>query len=74
MRYADVWISVRGETEQRQQVLAAVCNSAKSLRQEVAARVYLRKIPELRFKLDETLDYALKIERLLDQDRNKKAE
>ncbi len=63
--YVDVWVSILGEPAERQQHLIQLQREAGRFRYEVAQRVQMRKMPELRFKLDETLDYAERIESLL---------
>jgi len=53
--------------DSREQVLKALVGSRAFLRRELAARVSLRFVPELRFELDETYDRAERIEKLLQQ-------
>ncbi len=62
---AEVWVSILGDSGKRQLRLQQLQADAGRYRFEIAHRVELRKVPELRFKLDETLDYAERIEGLL---------
>ena len=65
---AKVYLSVF-PSEQAQATIASVNASAREIRYELAQKVrfQLRKIPELRFYLDDSLDYIEKIDNLLHQ-------
>ena len=54
-------------TEKSQEVLESIKNSAKTVRYELAQKVrfQLRKVPELQFYLDDSLDYLENIDNLL---------
>jgi len=65
LRYADVWVSVYGDAAQRRIVTKQVQDSAGHLRFQLTQRLKLRRIPELRFNLDETLDKAERIDTIL---------
>ncbi len=51
------------------EILKSIQDNSKSIRHELAQRVrfQLRKMPELHFHIDDSLDYAEKIEELLKQ-------
>jgi len=65
LRYADAWVSVYGDNKKRLQAIKNLTSDAWRFRQALSKKLHLRRIPELRFKLDETLDKAERIERLL---------
>ncbi len=54
-------------TEKSQEILKSIQDNAKTIRYEMAQRVryQLRKMPELSFFLDDSLDYAQHIDELL---------
>ncbi|MDE5981512.1 MAG: 30S ribosome-binding factor RbfA [Duncaniella sp.] len=56
--------------EKSQEVLESIKKSAKTIRYELAQKVrfQLRKTPELTFFIDDSLDYAANIDRLLAED------
>lgn len=62
---ARVGVSVLGGEEQREQVLAALGRASGFLRREINARVRLRKIPELRFELDQSMEQGARVLALL---------
>jgi ribosome-binding factor A len=66
---AKVFISVLGSEEQRENSLNAIAKASGFIRSEIGKRIRLRHTPELIFKLDESIDYGSKIEKLL-QDLN----
>ena len=65
---AKVYLSVF-PSEKAQATIESVNASAREIRYELAQKVrfQLRKIPELRFYLDDSLDYIEKIDNLLHQ-------
>ncbi len=67
LKYANVWVSVFGEPHIRKQALANLEEDAPRIRYLLADRVRLRYMPDLNFKLDETLDHSDRIESLLKQ-------
>lgn len=69
LKYADVMVSVIGDKQQKQGVMAGLKSAAGYLRREVGGRVDLRYVPELRFKLDQSIDHLMKLDRLLKQVR-----
>ena len=54
-------------SEKAQEILSSIQNNAKQVRYDLAQRVrmQLRKIPELSFFIDDSLDYIEKIDALL---------
>ena len=65
LKHAEVWVSVFGDSEKRQAALGALRANVPEIRRRLAAAVYLRRTPELLFRLDETLDVAAKIDSIL---------
>lgn len=51
--------------ERGPELLQGLAAAESFLRRELADRLTLRRVPELRFELDLTLDHALRIERIL---------
>lgn len=63
---AKIYLSIYG-TQNKQDVLADIQEQAKWIRHQLALRIgkQIRIMPELRFLLDETLEEAEKIEKIL---------
>lgn len=63
--HARVFVSVGGDDAYRARVLEGLVAAAPFIRGELGRRLHLRRVPELRFELDRSLDHALRIEQLL---------
>lgn len=75
LKIAKIYLSVL-EKERREIVLDKINNSKGFIRSELASRIRIKFIPELKFFIDDTLDYVEKIEGLIkkihEDDDNKK--
>lgn len=65
LQLAKVFVSVMGNDEQKRDTVAALEKAKGFLRSELGKRVQLRHIPDLQFKMDESIEYGNKIESLL---------
>ncbi|WP_026074104.1 30S ribosome-binding factor RbfA [Brevibacillus massiliensis] len=65
LQQAKVFVSVFGSPEQREASLAGLQKAKGYLRTEIGRRIQLRHVPDLIFKLDESIDYGNKIESIL---------
>ncbi len=65
LRYARVYVSVLGTDKEKEESLAGLNHAAGFTRTQLAARVSLKRIPELTFCYDDTLDRAFNIDKLL---------
>jgi len=65
LMYATVYVTSLDGQEARAEVLDGLDNATGYLRRELAARLTVRRVPELRWKWDETVPYASHIEDLL---------
>lgn len=65
LKYVDVKVSVIGDEAQKEKALAGLKSAAGFLRREIGKRLTLRYSPELRFAIDESADYLLRIDGLL---------
>lgn len=64
LKVASIYLSVL-EKEKREIVLERVKDRTGFIRTELAHRIRIRFVPELRFFIDDTLDYVEKIEGLI---------
>jgi len=64
-RHAVVKVSLRGDPKQQKQALAALEHAAGFLRRELALRLQLRQVPELRFEQDKNPDVESRVDFLL---------
>lgn len=67
LRIANIYVSKLGHEEERRAALAGLAAAAGYLRRELAPRVELRFMPELRFHLDRSWDQGARIDELLER-------
>jgi len=65
LRYANVYVSVYGNEEERTESMEALRRARGYIRRLVNRQLRLRYSPEIRFFYDDTLEYAEHIERLM---------
>jgi ribosome-binding factor A len=66
LRIAHVYVSVLGSDDDVKQSLASLRHAAGFFRHELGASLTLRYIPELDFRVDDSLERGFRIDRLLD--------
>ena len=62
---AKVWVSILPEGPERERSLDALRSAAGYVRHELAPRLGLREVPQLRFELDTTIERGARVEDLL---------
>lgn len=67
LRHAQVFVSVMGSPQEKQEAMGGLCSAAPFLRRELRGRLSLRTIPELRFVLDESIEEGERLLRLMDR-------
>jgi ribosome-binding factor A len=65
LQLARVYYTVLGDERARRDTARALVRATPFLRRQVAARIRLRRAPELVFQYDESLDRQERVERLL---------
>ena len=66
-KYCKVFVSVLGNDEEKESVMKGLKNAKGFIRHLLAERVNLRNTPELIFKLDDSVEYAVRMSQLIDQ-------
>ena len=64
---AEVFYTVLGDEDEREQSLAGLKRARGYLRHIVGEHVRMRQLPELRFKYDDSLDRSFRVEEALDR-------
>jgi len=68
MRHARVFVSVLGDEAQRKKTMQGLNSAAHFARRTLSQRLkHLRRIPELTFAYDESIESGSRIDELLDQ-------
>lgn len=65
LKYCKVYISIMGTKEEKENTLLALKSAASFIKKELAKSVNLRQTPQISFILDESLDYAMRIDEIL---------
>jgi ribosome-binding factor A len=67
LKFAKVNISSLGTEIEKKETLRALSSAAGFIRHELGNRLQARRIPELSFRLDETIEKANRVLRLIDR-------
>ncbi len=65
LRHAKIFVSVMGNEKEKKDSLEGLHSATGFIRKELAHRVHLRYVPELVFKLDDSMEKSAKILNLL---------
>jgi len=65
LQLANVYFSIAGDKERRQQARQGLKSATGFIRQELGRRMELRYIPNIRFFYDTSFDYGERIENLI---------
>lgn len=65
--YATIYVSFLGKQERNEAGMKALNRAKGFIRSELAKRLTIRKVPDLIFKLDETLNKSRKIDAILSE-------
>lgn len=69
LKYCKAYISVLGDDETKAETLAGLKSAAGFIRRELARTVNLRNTPEIKFIMDESIEYGMRMTKLIDDVR-----
>ena len=67
LKYCKAYISVLGDEEAGKATIAGLRSAASFVRRELAHRVNLRNTPEIKFILDQSIEYGVNMSKLIDE-------
>jgi len=67
LKYAKIFVSRIGSEEEKQETLSGLAAASGFLRSELAKRLDLRRIPELRFQWDDSIERGVHLLTLIDK-------
>ena len=67
MRHAKVFISGMGSEEEKPEILSVLASASRYFRRELAERLRLRRIPELSFQWDDSIERGGHLLQLIDE-------
>ena len=65
LSFARIYVSVLADAAERERVLAALTQAAPFVRRELAPRLGLREMPEIRFMFDPSIEHGARVDELL---------
>lgn len=65
LKHCKVYVSVLGDDDKKNEVIEGLKNASGFIRKEMARRVNLRNTPEFKFELDNSLEYSIKMSKLI---------
>ena len=67
LKYCKAYISVLGDEEAGKATIEGLRSAASFVRRELAHRVNLRNTPEIKFLLDQSIEYGVNMSKLIDE-------
>ena len=67
LKYCKAYISVLGDEEAGKATIEGLRSAASFVRRELAHRVNLRNTPEIKFILDQSIEYGVNMSKLIDE-------
>ena len=67
LKYCKAYISVLGDEEAGKAAIEGLRSAASFVRRELAHRVNLRNTPEIKFILDQSIEYGVNMSKLIDE-------
>lgn len=67
LKTCKVWISVLGDDKKREETLLGLRSAEGYIRRQVASALNLRNTPELTFLADTSIEYGMKMSKLIDE-------
>ena len=72
LRYAKVFVSIFGKNdEEKNNTFVALKNASGYIRKEIGIRINLRYNPQIIFELDDSINYGMHIEELIQRVKDK---
>jgi len=74
LRYAKIYFSIMGDDAAKEEGLEGIKSAKGFIRKLIAERIRLRYVPELYFKLDNSIDYSINLEKTFERIKNEHKE
>ena len=74
LKYATIYVSVLGDEEKKHNAILALESAAGFIRHELGQNIKLRLLPDIIFKLDDSIEHGFYISKLIDEKIHKKEE
>ncbi|MGI6188156.1 MAG: 30S ribosome-binding factor RbfA [Clostridiales bacterium] len=71
LRYAKIYVSILGDKNEKENAMAGIERASGFIRKELGQRLGLRYVPELRFVLDDSIEYSIHIAQRIEELKKK---
>lgn len=71
LKTCKAYISVLGDEDARESTLEGLNSAGGFIRKELARRINLRNTPEIKFIIDQSIEYGVRMSKLIDDVNNK---
>ena len=65
LKYCKIFVSILGDDEKKEEVMQVLNRASGFVRSLIAKRINLRVTPEIKFILDDSLEYSFKINKII---------
>jgi ribosome-binding factor A len=65
LRHAKVYVSVFGNDEDQESSFRAIHRATGAVRSELSRRLRVKRVPEIVFRVDRSVEYSLRVEEIL---------
>jgi ribosome-binding factor A len=65
-RYAKIFISIMGTAREKKLTMGGLRHAQGFVQKELSRRIKMRSFPEIHFELDESLDKAMAVQKMID--------
>ena len=66
LKYCKIYVSMLGDEKQQKELFEALKSAAGFIRKRIAETIDLRNTPELTFVFDDSIEYAMRMYKLID--------
>ena len=67
LKYCTVYVSILGNEKEVEDTIKGLKSASGFIRKQLASEVNLRNTPELKFEVDNSLEYGMKMSKLIDE-------
>ena len=67
MKFCKIWISTLGDTEKQAGTMEALKSGTGFIRKRIAEIINLRVTPEITFHLDDSIEYGMRMRKLIEE-------
>lgn len=67
LSYAKIYVSKLGSQKDRENLIEALTKANGFIRSALSKRLQIKKVPEINFYLDESLEYGARIEKIIEE-------